>query len=72
MCNVANVQPGDTVLDPFCGTGSILVASTHLGAYSFGGEIEPTLIHGGRLGLLNKNSSYYKKDLTKPYIIHNF
>ena len=32
MCNLAHVAPGDLVYDPFCGTCSILIAATSLGA----------------------------------------
>lgn len=44
MCNMARVQEGDFVLDPFCGTCSILVAAHHLKAYSFGSEIQKEVI----------------------------
>lgn len=32
MCNVAGLLPGDKVLDPFAGSGGLLLAAAELGA----------------------------------------
>uniref|UniRef100_UPI00358F63C4 tRNA (guanine(10)-N2)-methyltransferase homolog n=1 Tax=Myxine glutinosa TaxID=7769 RepID=UPI00358F63C4 len=46
MANHARVKPQDVVFDPFVGTGSLLVASAHYGAYVTGGDIDYNTIHG--------------------------
>ncbi|XP_061574243.1 tRNA (guanine(10)-N2)-methyltransferase homolog isoform X2 [Cololabis saira] len=46
MANHAKVQENDLVFDPFVGTGSLLVACSHFGAYVCGTDIEYNTIHG--------------------------
>ena len=38
--NAARIEAGQTVLDPFCGTGSLLIAAAHLGAAVVGSDID--------------------------------
>ena len=48
MCNVAKVRPSSgLVFDPFCGTGSILMAASALGCVGgMGSELDPAVIYG--------------------------
>lgn len=46
MANQAQVQKGDVVLDPFVGTGSLLVAASHFGGYTLGTDIDFLMLHG--------------------------
>ncbi|KAJ9574351.1 hypothetical protein L9F63_026003, partial [Diploptera punctata] len=46
MANQALVQYGDIVLDPFVGTGSLLVAASHFGGYVLGSDIDFLMLHG--------------------------
>ncbi|XP_078052060.1 tRNA (guanine(10)-N(2))-methyltransferase TRMT11 [Augochlora pura] len=46
MANQAQVQKGDLVLDPFVGTGSLLVAASHFGGYTLGTDIDFLMLHG--------------------------
>uniref|UniRef100_A0A8C4R2X1 tRNA (guanine(10)-N(2))-methyltransferase TRMT11 n=1 Tax=Eptatretus burgeri TaxID=7764 RepID=A0A8C4R2X1_EPTBU len=46
MANHARVKHQDVVFDPFVGTGSLLVACAHYGAYVTGGDIDYNTIHG--------------------------
>ncbi|XP_076177877.1 tRNA (guanine(10)-N(2))-methyltransferase TRMT11 isoform X2 [Ptiloglossa arizonensis] len=46
MANQALVQKGDIVLDPFVGTGSLLVAASHFGGYTIGTDIDFLMLHG--------------------------
>ena len=38
--NAAHIEAGQMVLDPFCGTGSLLIAAAHLGAEVVGSDID--------------------------------
>ncbi|XP_038655687.1 tRNA (guanine(10)-N2)-methyltransferase homolog isoform X2 [Scyliorhinus canicula] len=46
MANHAKVGANDLVFDPFVGTGSLLVACAHFGAYVCGTDIDYNIIHG--------------------------
>uniref|UniRef100_A0A3P8VNX0 tRNA (guanine(10)-N(2))-methyltransferase TRMT11 n=1 Tax=Cynoglossus semilaevis TaxID=244447 RepID=A0A3P8VNX0_CYNSE len=46
MANHAKVKENDLVYDPFVGTGSLLVACSHFGAYVCGIDIDYNIIHG--------------------------
>ncbi|CAM9272611.1 unnamed protein product, partial [Lampetra planeri] len=46
MANHAKVKEHDLVFDPFVGTGSLLVACCHFGAYVCGSDIDYNTIHG--------------------------
>lgn len=46
MANQAQVKSGDLVLDPFVGTGSLLVAAAQFGGYVFGSDIDYLMLHG--------------------------
>jgi tRNA (guanine10-N2)-methyltransferase len=46
MANLAQVKPGSVVLDPFCGTGSILISCALLGAYCVGMDIDIRVLRG--------------------------
>ncbi|KAF0688061.1 Aste57867_20285 [Aphanomyces stellatus] len=46
MCNMALVQPGDLVIDPFVGTGSVLVPCTTFGGICMGTDIDSRVLHG--------------------------
>ncbi|KAM6968171.1 tRNA (guanine(10)-N(2))-methyltransferase TRMT11 [Aplochiton taeniatus] len=46
MANHAKVKQHDLVYDPFVGTGSLLVACSHFGAYVCGTDIDYNTVHG--------------------------
>ncbi|XP_012286221.1 tRNA (guanine(10)-N2)-methyltransferase homolog isoform X2 [Orussus abietinus] len=46
MANQAQVKEGDMVLDPFVGTGSLLVAASQFGGYTLGTDIDYLMLHG--------------------------
>ncbi|KAK2581760.1 hypothetical protein KPH14_002239 [Odynerus spinipes] len=46
MTNQAKIKKGDIVLDPFVGTGSLLVAASYFGGYTLGTDIDFLMLHG--------------------------
>ncbi|KAJ8866493.1 hypothetical protein PR048_032336 [Dryococelus australis] len=46
MANQAKIVDGDLVLDPFVGSGSLLVAAAHFGGYVLGTDIDYLMLHG--------------------------
>ncbi|GLG92298.1 tRNA (Guanine(10)-N2)-methyltransferase-like protein [Gryllus bimaculatus] len=46
MANQAKVKEGDLILDPFVGTGSLLVAAAQFGGYVLGTDIDYLMLHG--------------------------
>uniref|UniRef100_V5HJ76 tRNA (guanine(10)-N(2))-methyltransferase TRMT11 n=1 Tax=Ixodes ricinus TaxID=34613 RepID=V5HJ76_IXORI len=46
MANMAQVRKNHLVLDPFVGSGSLLVPAAHFGAYVAGTDLDYLLLHG--------------------------
>lgn len=49
LVNIACTGSGDTVLDPFCGTGGILIEAELLGMRTIGSDFDPFMISGSRM-----------------------
>lgn len=56
MVNEGLVQAGSLVLDPFVGTGSILVAASHFGALCYGSDIDMRVLKGLSVGRSRKHT----------------
>jgi tRNA (guanine10-N2)-dimethyltransferase len=48
LVNLTGVQPGQRFLDPFCGTGALLVEAALIGAEAYGSDIDPVMVAGSR------------------------
>lgn len=46
MCNLAKLRSGHFVMDPFCGTCSILISASAMGAYCIGGDLDIKILRG--------------------------
>lgn len=55
LVNLARTSMGKTFLDPFCGTGGILIEAGLIGAKLVGSDIKEDMIEGCRENLLNYN-----------------
>lgn len=51
MVNLARVAPGGRVVDPFCGTGGILIESSMMGHPSAGSDLDASMVTGTRRNL---------------------
>ncbi|MDR2203126.1 MAG: THUMP domain-containing protein [Nitrososphaerota archaeon] len=51
MINLAHVKAEDTILDPFCGTGSSLIEATYIGCHTLGTDVAKRMILGCRENL---------------------
>lgn len=45
MANVACIREGDFMLDPFCGTGSLMLTCAQFGAFVMGSDIDFLMLH---------------------------
>ena len=52
LLNLCGVSKGKRVLDPFCGTGGILMEAVLLGASTVGSDIDPRMVEGTRRNFL--------------------
>jgi tRNA (guanine10-N2)-dimethyltransferase len=48
LVNLAHAREGDRMLDPFCGTGGILIEAELLGIAAIGSDFDPTMVLGSR------------------------
>jgi tRNA (guanine10-N2)-dimethyltransferase len=48
LINLSLARAGDTLLDPFCGTGGILIEAELLGMRAEGSDFDPMMIDGSR------------------------
>lgn len=62
MLNLANAQPGDRVLDPFCGTGVVLQEAMLLGCSVYGSDISERMVR------FTRDNIHWVQDI---YDIHN-
>jgi tRNA (guanine10-N2)-methyltransferase len=63
--NFAHIKPGALVLDPFCGTGSILVSCARLGAHVIGADLNLSVLRGKMDGV-NIESNFDQYSLPRP------
>lgn len=72
--NFAHAAPGKLIYDPFAGTGSFLITSSHFGATTFGSDIDGRALRGKKdrsllsnfhqYGLVSKFGDTFVSDLT--------
>ncbi|MCK5037895.1 MAG: hypothetical protein KAS16_02240 [Thermoplasmata archaeon] len=66
MVNLARVKPEDVLLDPFCGTGGILIEGGMIGAHIIGSDMDPRMIEGCGINLshfLGKDNEFQLHEL---------
>lgn len=68
MVNLAHVKEGDIVLDPFCGTGGILIEAGDLNTVLIASDLEKCMYEGTKLNLAHEgfeNFKVYWEDVRK-------
>jgi len=55
LINLTCVQSGDVMLDPFCGTGGILIEAEMLGLWAAGSDFDPVMASGSRQNITNSD-----------------
>jgi tRNA (guanine10-N2)-dimethyltransferase len=60
MVNLSMVKKNETLLDPFCGTGGILIEAGILGIKIIGSDIDKKLVYGCKENLNFYNINNYK------------
>lgn len=68
MVNLAHTKSGDTVLDPFCGTGGILIEAGDLDTTLIASDLERCMYEGTKLNLAHEgfeNFKVYWEDVRK-------
>ncbi len=76
MVNLTGVKEGDLVLDPFCGTGGILIEAGIMGARVVGVDIDERMVEGTIKNLKHcgvKNYEVFREDARKiklPYKVN--
>jgi tRNA (guanine10-N2)-dimethyltransferase len=65
LVNLARASEGETFLDPFCGTGGILMEAGFIGAKLVGSDIKEEMIEGCKknLGMFEVHSSFFRSDV---------
>jgi tRNA (guanine10-N2)-dimethyltransferase len=48
MVNLSHIRRGELLIDPFCGTGGILLEAQLIGACICGGDVDPFMVAGAR------------------------
>lgn len=70
MASFAQIRPGSMVLDPFVGTGSILVACTQFGAFCVGTDIDIRVLRGKEEGR-NVYANFTQYGLRYPELVRS-
>lgn len=60
LVNITETLPGDVILDPFCGTGGILLEAGLTGRTIIGNDVELNMVKGARLNLKYFNLKGYR------------
>merc|ERR1719295_2403668 len=66
MANQALVTSTSMVLDPFCGTGSLLISAAEFGGMVYGSDIDIRVLRGNKYfqhGVKKSNPNYVKMDV---------
>ncbi len=72
MCNIARVSKGKNVLDPFVGTGGLLMEAALMGANVFGVDIKKEMIEGAALNFRHYNIPDFRLECGNTFEMSDF
>lgn len=72
LVNLSSIKKNDIILDPFCGTGGILLEAGLIGAKVIGSDVEKKMIDGCKKTLVFYNIKNYKLFRSDIGDIHKF
>ena len=64
LVNLTRVRPGQTILDPFCGTGGILLEASMIGAKVLGSDIAEGMVVGCVANLNHFHAHFERIDVS--------
>ncbi|EUD67729.1 hypothetical protein C922_01918 [Plasmodium inui San Antonio 1] len=62
MCNIAKIKAGHIVLDPFVGSGGLLITSSIFNAICVGNDIDIRLLKGYKIAYLNPHMQHKSRN----------
>lgn len=68
LVNLSRVKKGESLLDPFCGTGGILIEASMIGVKAKGSDIDPRMVEGCKKNLAKFNmgdAEVFQSDIGK-------
>jgi tRNA (guanine10-N2)-dimethyltransferase len=63
LVNLTRVKKGETLLDPFCGTGGILLEASLIGAKVIGSDISPEMVAGCENNLRHFGAPFHRLEV---------
>ncbi len=74
LVNMARVRRGMRIIDPFCGTGSIIMESSAMGIESIGLDKDPVMVHASieNLKQFNLEGKIYQGDFSEALKFEKF
>jgi tRNA (guanine10-N2)-dimethyltransferase len=63
LVNLARVKQGETLLDPFCGTGGILLEASLVGAKAIGSDISREMIEGCEANMRHFGAPFHRLEV---------
>ena len=72
MANFAQIKEGQIVIDPFVGTGSLLIPPSHFKAVCFGCDLDVRVLRGYSVGYTRKNEKDKTPQKKQGNIFSNF
>lgn len=73
MCNLAKIEKNQFIIDPFVGTGGMLIPASYFGGITYGCDIDNRVLKGYKVGYTRMKGKYIQKeeDIFSSFIAYN-